>query len=74
MVTVTDTMPDPAGEVAVQEVADKQDTPDAGLPAPKSMVVPPEVVSKPVPLKITVVPPAAGPEVSEIEERVGTGM
>ena len=61
MVTVTDTMPDPAGEVAVQEVADKQDTPDAGLPVPKSTVVPPEAVSKPVPVMVTLVPPAVDP-------------
>ena len=73
VVTVTSTVPtDSAGEVAVQEVV-VQDTPDAGLPAPKSTVVPPEAISKPVPAMVTLVPPVVYPEVGLIPVTVGGG-
>ena len=65
------TVPDGAlGTVALQLVVDVQETPVAAF-VPKSTVVPPEVVTKLVPVKVTVLPPAAGPEVGEIEVRVG---
>ena len=56
-VTVTCTMPDPAGLTAVIFVADTTVTLVAGV-VPKSTIVPPV---KSVPVMVTVVPPAAEP-------------
>ena len=58
----------------MQEVVEEQETDVAWFPGPKSTVVPPEVVTKLVPVRVTVVPPAAGPEVGEMLVRVGAGM
>ena len=70
---MTETVPPtkPKGDTAVHEVVEGQVTDIAGFPVPKSTVVPPEVVTKLVPVRVTVVPPEAGPEVGEIELRVG---
>ena len=56
-VTVTSTVPDPAGEVAVIDVAEFTTTPVAALP-PKATVSP---AAKFVPVMVTGVPPDAGP-------------
>ena len=55
-VTVTSTVPDPAGEVAVIDVAEFTTTPVAALP-PKATVSP---AAKFVLVMVTVVPPNAG--------------
>ena len=68
VVTVTSTVPEPAGEVAVQAVVDEHDTPVAAV-LPKATVVP--AVVKFVPVMETWVPPAAGPELGEMEVTVG---
>ena len=60
-VTVTFTVPDPAGVVAVIDVAEFTVTPDAALP-PKATVSPD---SKFVPVTVTAVPPDTGPEAAE---------
>ena len=61
-VTVTAAMPvDSAGLTAVHEVAEAQLTPVAAV-APKSTVVEPEVVENPLPVIVTNVPPAVGPD------------
>lgn len=57
VVTVTETVPLPAGDVAAIEVELVTLTAVAGL-APKSTVAP---LTKPVPVMVTVVPPPAGP-------------
>jgi hypothetical protein len=49
---VTSTVPTPTGTVAVQEVVLAQVTVLAGLPAPKSMAVPPVETVKPVPVMV----------------------
>ena len=72
VVTVTETVPVPEGDTAVHEEVVEQVTDVAAVP-PKETVVPPEVVTKLVPVRVTVVPPEAGPEVGEIELRVGAG-
>jgi hypothetical protein len=59
-VTVTSTVPLPAGLVAVQLVVVEQLTPVAAV-VPKSTVVASAVVENPVPVIVTVVPPPAGP-------------
>ena len=59
-VTLTLAVPDPAGDVALQEVALEQLTPVA-VTLPKSTAVSPSVVENPVPVTVTEVPPAAGP-------------
>ncbi len=69
-VTVTSTVPEPAGLVALQLVVLAQLTPVAAV-APKRAVVAPAVVLKPVPLMVTTVPPAAGPLVGLIAVTVG---
>src|SRR5512135_2762018 len=69
-VAVTCTVPVPAGLVAVQLVVKAQETPAAAV-APKWMVVAPGVVSKPVPVMVTVVPPTAKPLVGAIAVTVG---
>jgi hypothetical protein len=73
---VTETVPPtkPKGDTAVHEVVEGQVTDIAGFPVPKSTVVPPETVEKPVPVSVTVVPPEAVPEVGEMKVRVGTGI
>ena len=71
VVTVTSTVPtDSAGEVAVQEIVDEQDT--VAAVAPKWTIVSPEVVEKPVPLMVTLVPPAVGPADGLIKATDGT--
>ena len=62
--------PSPAGEVVVIEVAELTVKPGAAV-TPKVTAVTPV---KLVPVMVTVVPPAAGPEVGEIEVTVGAGM
>ena len=57
MVTVTSTVPVPAGAVTVSEVALFTVTPVPAV-APKSTAVAPV---KPVPVSVTEVPPATGP-------------
>jgi hypothetical protein len=52
-------------------VSEVQETELAGV-EPKSMVVLPEVVRKPAPLTVTVVPPDWGPEDGEREVTTGT--
>jgi hypothetical protein len=68
-VTVTATIPpDSAGLVAVQVVADAQFTDVPGT-VPKLTVVP--VVENPVPVMVTTVLPAVGPEVGLMAVTVG---
>ena len=67
VVTVRFTVPEPAGEVAVSEVIELSVTFVAAVP-PKLTVAP---VTKFVPVTVTVVPPAAGPEVGLRELTVG---
>ena len=66
VVTVTSSMPAPAGAVAVICVADSA-VMFAGL-VPNSTVDP---LVKPVPVMITLVPPTAGPEVGLTPVTVG---
>ena len=66
---VTVTVPVPAGLVAVQVVVELQLT-EVPAVLPKSTVVE-AVVEKPVPVSVTGVPPAAGPEVGLMLEMVG---
>ena len=68
-VTVTATVPEPAGDVAVIEVALFTVTPVAETP-PNLTV---EVDVKFVPAIVTTVPPVAGPPVGFTEVTVGTG-
>ena len=60
-------MPVPAGEVAVIDVAELTVKPVAAV-APNLTAVAPV---KPVPVIVTLVPPAVGPAVGEIEVTVG---
>jgi len=66
VVTVTSTVPVPAGEVAVIEVAELAVT--VALVTPNVTAVAPV---KLVPVIVTLVPPAVVPEVGEIEVTVG---
>lgn len=66
-VTVTDSVPRPAGAVAVIEVGDTTVTLLAGVD-PKSTV---ESAENPDPVIVTVVPPLAGPEEGEMLETTG---
>src|ERR1700730_3118290 len=68
VVTVTSTVPVPAGEVAVIEVA-LLTVNAVALLAPKFTAVAPV---KLVPVMATLVPPAVGPLVGEIEVTLGT--
>ena len=68
VVTVTSTVPVPAGDVAVIWVAEFTVKPVAGV-APKLTAVAP---LKFVPVIITDVPPEVGPAVGEIDVTVGT--
>jgi len=67
VVTLTSTVPVPAGEVAVIDVAELTVKPVAGV-APKLTAVAPV---KPVPVMVTEVPPAVGPVVGVVEVTVG---
>ncbi|PIT03974.1 hypothetical protein TSA1_26780 [Bradyrhizobium nitroreducens] len=69
VVTLISTVPVPAGDVAVIWVAELTVKPVAGV-APKVTAVAPERL---VPVMVTVVPPAPGPDVGEIEVTVGAG-
>ena len=68
VVTLTSTVPVPAGEVAVIDVAELTVKPVAGV-APNVTAVAP---LKLVPVIVTDVPPVAGPEVGDIDVTVGT--
>ena len=68
-VTVTSTVPDPDGEVAVIDVAELTVTPVPAF-APKATVSP---AAKFVPVMVTAVPPAAAPEAGETPLTVGAG-
>ena len=70
VVTRTSTVPVPAGDVAVIWVAELTVKPVAGV-APKLTAVAPV---KFVPVIVTVVPPATGPDVGEIDVTVGDGI
>jgi hypothetical protein len=68
VVTVTSTAPaDPAGAVAVMEVAELTVKPVAATVPNLTAVAP----VKPVPVTVTDVPPAAGPELGLIAVTVG---
>lgn len=67
VVTVTSTAPVPAGEVAVIEVAELT-VKLVALAAPNFTAVAPVRF---VPVMVTVVPPAAGPDVGAIDVTVG---
>ena len=70
-VTVTCTAPaEPAGLTTVHELVVLQVT-EVPAVVPKSTVLAPEVVEKPVPVMVTVVPPAVDPEVGLILVTVG---
>jgi hypothetical protein len=62
-----------AGLVALQLVVVEQDTAVAAV-APKATVVAPGDVMNPVPLIVTVVPPALEPELGTIALTVGAAM
>ncbi len=66
-VTVTSTVPDPAGEVAVTDVAELTVTPVAALP-PKATVSPAANFD---PVIVTAVPPDAGPVAGETPPTAG---
>ena len=70
LVTVTSTVPEPAGLVAVIDVALFTVTPVAAVP-PNDTVAPD---AKPVPEMVTEVPPAAGPVAGLTPNTVGAGM
>lgn len=70
-VTVTSTVPLPAGAAAVQLVVDEHDTLPAAF-GPKSTVVAPAVVEKPVPVMVTDVP--VSPLLGEMAVTVGAGL
>ena len=69
VVTVTSTVPEPAGDVAVMRVAFL--TMKLAAVVPKSTALAPENA---VPVKVTVVPPAAGPDVGPMEVTMGAGV
>jgi hypothetical protein len=64
---VTSTAPDPAGDVAVIDVAEATVTADAALP-PNETVSP---AAKPDPVIVTAVPPDAGPDAGETPPTAG---
>jgi hypothetical protein len=68
-VTVTSTVPDPDGEMAVIDVAELTVTPVAALP-PKETVSP---AAKFVPVMVTAEPPEVGPVAGFTLLTVGTG-
>ena len=67
VVTLTSTVPVPAGEVALIDVAEFTVKPVAEV-APNVTAVAPE---KPLPVIVTVVPPASGPDVGEMDVTAG---
>ncbi|GFE19790.1 hypothetical protein Sliba_02430 [Streptomyces nigrescens] len=69
VVTVICTVPVPAGATAVTWVSETTVKEVAGV-APNRTAV---VAARPVPVSVTVVPPAAGPELGVAEVRAGTG-
>jgi len=69
VVTVISTVPVPAGEAAVIWVAEFTAKPDAGFVPNITAVAP----VNPVPVTVTVVPPAADPKAGEMLVTVGTG-
>ena len=70
LVTVTETVPAAwAGVTAVIEVELLTVT-EGEATAPKSTVAP---LTKPVPVRVTAVPPAMGPDVGATDDRVGAG-
>ena len=70
VVTVTSTVPDPAREVAVSEVAEETVTPVAAV-VPKCTVAP---EAKFVPVTVTTVPPLIGPCVGLTPVTDGAGV
>ena len=70
MVTVTATVPVPAGELAVIDVAELTVTEPAAVPP--NLTVSPD--AKPVPVIVTLVPPAVGPLVGAMPDTVGAAM
>ena len=70
VVTLISTVPAPAGDVAVIEVAELTVKLVAAV-APNVTAVAPV---KFVPVSVTVVPPVAGPEVGEIDVTVGAAI
>ena len=70
VVTLTSSVPVPAGEVAVIDVAELTVKPVAAV-APN---VTADAPVNPVPVIVTVVPPAVGPEVGEIDVTVGAAL
>ena len=69
LITVMSTVPEPAGLVATISVSERT-LKDAGSPAPKSTEV---ARLKPLPVMVTLVPPAAGPADGDTPETAGTG-
>ena len=69
VVTLMSTVPVPGGEVAVIDVAELTVKPAAAVPPKVTAVAPVKLV----PVMVTVVPPAIGPTVGEIEVIVGEG-
>ena len=67
-VTVTSTVPDPAGEVAVIEVPSELTETLEAVALPKLTVDP---CVNPVPLIVTMVPPVAGPEFGDSSATTG---
>ena len=70
VVTLTSTVPVPAGDVAVIDVAETTLMPVAAV-APKLTAVAPV---NPVPVMVTDVPPTPGPEVGAIDVTVGAAV
>jgi len=68
VVTVTSGVPVPAGETAEREVVPVEVTEVAAWPAPKATVEP---VVNPLPVMVTVVPPATGPSAGLIAVTAG---
>ncbi len=68
VVTVTGTMPKPAGATAVIWVSDTTVNEVAGTRPNRTAVAP----VNPLPVRVTVVPPVTGPELGLIETSVGT--
>jgi hypothetical protein len=69
VVTVISTVPVPAGDLMVSEVAELTVRTVPALEPNLTAVAP----VNPVPVTVTVVPPAAGPAAGEIPVTVGTG-
>jgi len=63
-------MPVPAGEVAVIDVDELKVKPVAAVPPKLTAVTPVKLV----PVMVTDVPPAVGPDAGEIPVMVGAGM